>query len=80
MSDRIEIYEYENVLWFSSFSIIILITQTYKQKNITIISCYCIFPVTEKKEKNKLKTSEKEVKTVIKMKRHNLCSNCQKLA
>ena len=33
------------------FSIIILITQTYKTKNIAITRYYCIFPVPGKKEK-----------------------------
>ena len=59
------------------FSIITLITQTYKTKNITITRYYFIFPVPGKKEKNKLKQSEIEVKMIIKMKKHNLCSNWQ---
>ena len=61
----------------SFFSIIILITQTNKKKNIIIISYYFIYPVTEKKEKNKLKQSEIKVKMIIKTKKHNLCSNWQ---
>ena len=61
----------------SFFSIIILITQTNKTKNIIIISYYFIYPVTEKKEKNKLKQSEIKVKMIIKTKKHNLCSNWQ---
>ena len=51
------------------FSIIMLITQAYKTKNITITRYYCIFPVPEKKEKNKLKQSEIKVKMIIRMKK-----------
>ena len=36
-----------------------------------------MFPVTAKKEKNKLKQSEREAKMIIKMKKDNLCSNWQ---
>ena len=59
------------------FSIIILITQTYKTKIITITRYYFIFPVPGKKENNKPKQFEIEVKLTSKMKKHNLCSNCQ---
>ena len=52
------------------FSIIMLITQAYKTKNITITRYYCIFPVPEKKgKKNKLKQSEIKVKKIIRMKK-----------
>ena len=46
-----------------------LITQAYKTKNITITRYYCIFPVPEKKEENKLKQSEIKVKMIIRMKK-----------
>ena len=59
------------------FSIITLITQTYKTKNITITSYYFIFPVPGKNENSKLKQSKIEVKMIIKMKKRNLCSNWQ---
>ena len=42
--------------------IIIIITQTNRTKNITITRYYCLFP---------------EVKMVLKIKKHNLCSNWQ---
>ena len=45
--------------------------QTYKTKNITITRYYYIFPVPGKKGE-KIKLSEIEVKTIIKMKKHNL--------
>ena len=48
------------------FSIIILITQTYKTKNITITRYYFILPVPGKKEKNKLIPSEIEVYMITK--------------
>ena len=51
------------------FSVIILITQTYKTKNITTTRYYFIYPVPRKKENSKLKQSEIEVKMVIKMKK-----------
>ena len=54
------------------FSIIILITHTYKTKNITITRYYFIFPVPEKKENSKLKQSEIEVKMIIKMKNRQI--------
>ena len=56
------------------YSFIILITQTCKTKNITITRYYFIFPVPDKKEKNKLEQTEIEVKMTIKMKKHNLHS------
>ena len=59
------------------FSIKILITQTYKTKNITITSYYFTFPAPGKKEKSKLKQSEIKVKMIIKMKKHNLCPHWQ---
>ena len=51
------------------FSIIILITQTYKTKNITITRYYFIFPVPGRKGSSKLKQFEIEVKMIIKMKK-----------
>ena len=48
-----------------------------QNKNITITRYYFIFPVPGKKENSKLKQSEIEVKMIIKMKKHNLCSNWQ---
>ena len=59
------------------FSIIVLVTQIYKTKNITIPSYYCIFPVPGRNRKNKIKQYEIEVKIIIKIKRHNLSSNWQ---
>ena len=50
---------------------------TYKTKNITVTRYYFIFLVLGKKEKNKLKQSEIEVKMIIKVKKHNLCGNWQ---
>ena len=56
--------------YFYFFSIIILLTQTHKIKNIPMTRCYCIFPVLGKKaKKNKLKQSKIKVKMIIKMKR-----------
>ena len=52
------------------FSIII-------SKNITTTRCYFIFPVPGKKLKNKLKQSETEGKIIIKIEKHNSCSNWQ---
>ena len=60
---------------FNFFSIIILITQTHKTKNITITRYYLISAVPGKKENSKLKQSEIEAKIIMKMKKHNLCSN-----
>ena len=60
---------------FNFFSIIILITQTHKTKNITIARYYLISAVPGKKENSKLKQSEIEAKIIMKMKKHNLCSN-----
>ena len=62
--------------------VIILITQTYKAytdlyKNIKITRYYCVFPVPGKKKKSKPKQSRIEVNIIIKMKKHNLCANCQ---
>ena len=48
------------------FSITILITQIYKTKNITITRYYLIFQVPGKREKNKLKQSEIDVKMITK--------------
>ena len=68
-----------NVLFFILFfSIIILITQTYKTKkyhNQQVL--FYISSTWEKAKKEKLKQSEIEVKMIIKMKKHNLCSNWQ---
>ena len=50
-----------------------------KEKTITITRYYFILPVPEKKGKNKLKQFEIEVKMIIKMKKHTLCSNWQTL-
>ena len=55
----------------------ILITQTYKTKNITITRYYFTFPVPGKKKNSKLKLSEIELKMIIKTKKHDLCSNWQ---
>ena len=49
------------------------------KQNITIARYYCIFPLPGKKEKNKLKQSEIEVKIIIKMKKYNLCSNWRRV-
>ena len=64
------------ILYLIFFLIIILITQTYKTKNIAITRYY-LFPLPGKKEKNELKQSEIKVKTIIKLKKHNICSNWQ---
>ena len=48
------------------FFIIILIKQTYKAKNIPITRYCCIFPLAERKDRNKLKRSEIEVKIIMK--------------
>ena len=64
-------------LFSDFFSIIILITQTHKTKNMTIYRYYFIFPVPRRKEKNNFKQSEIEVKMIIRMKKHNLSSNWQ---
>ena len=61
--------------YFNFFSIIILITQTYNTKNITITRYYLIFGVPGKKENSKVKQSKIEVKIIMKMKKRNLCSN-----
>ena len=47
----------------------------YKTKNITITRYYFIFPVHGKKKNSKLKQSEIKVKMIMKMKKHNSCSN-----
>ena len=54
---------YENKAFFF---IIILIKQTYKAKNIPITRYCCIFPLAERKDRNKLKRSEIEVKIIMK--------------
>ena len=46
-------------------------------KNIKITRCYCIFPVPGKKKKSKPKQSRIKVNIIMKMKKHNLCGNCQ---
>ena len=67
---------YEDVF----FSIIILITQTDKIKKYYNHEVLFYISSTSEKGKQKtkkLKQSEIEVKMIIKMKKHNLCSNWQ---